>query len=114
MDAFLNNLITLSDDECVIPLAESREDEVEPCTLWVQNKDYFIPDISITIHDKLPPGVYRMEVVDRDWQAHKVDINTDELYTFTDDYTSTILNEVSNFWNKKDLYKQFNIAHKRA
>ena len=114
MDALLNNLITLSDDECVIPLVESHEDEVEPCTLWVQNKDYFIPDISITIHDKLPPGVYRMEVVDRDWQAHKVDINTDELYTFTDDYTSTILNEVSNFWNKKDLYKQFNIAHKRG
>ena len=115
MDALLNNLISLADDECVIPLVNtSREDEVEPCTLWVQNKDYFIPDISITIHDKLPPGVYKMEIVDRDWQAHKVDINTDELYTFNDDYTSIILDEVSNFWNKKDLYKQFNIAHKRG
>jgi SpoVK/Ycf46/Vps4 family AAA+-type ATPase len=113
MDAILRS-IPLADDECIIPLSMPTYEEVEPCTLWVQNKDYFIPDISITVHEKLPPGVYKMELVDRDWQAHKVEINTDELYAFTNDCTSDILNEVSNFWKKEELYKQFNIAHKRG
>lgn len=113
MDAILRS-IPLADDECIIPLPMPTYEEVEPCTLWVQNKDYFIPDISITVHEKLPPGVYKMELVDRDWQAHKVEINTDELYAFSNDCTSDILNEVSNFWKKKDLYQQFNIAHKRG
>lgn len=112
MDAILRSIPL--DDECILPLSLSEPMEVEPCTLWVQNKDYFIPDISITIHEKLPPGVYKMELVDRDWQAHKVEINTDELYAFTNDCTSDILNEVSNFWEKKELYQQFNIAHKRG
>lgn len=113
MDAFLNSFPVI-EDGCVIPLSIPKYEEVEPCTLWVQNKDYFIPDISVTIHDKLPPGVYKMELVDRDWQAHKIDINTDELYAFSNDCTSDILDEVSNFWKKKDLYQQFNIAHKRG
>lgn len=114
MDAFLSGFPVMEGDECVIPLSISKYEEVEPCTLWVQNKDYFIPDISVTIHDKLPPGVYKMELIDRDWQAHKIDINTDELYAFSNDCTSDILNEVDNFWKKKDLYQQFNIAHKRG
>lgn len=114
MDAILTS-VPLADDECIIPLAmPTPYEEVEPCTLWVQNKDYFIPDISITVHEKLPPGVYKMEIVERDWQAHKVEINTDELYSFTNDCTSDILKEVSNFWKKQELYKQFNIAHKRG
>jgi energy-coupling factor transporter ATP-binding protein EcfA2 len=113
MDAFLRSFPVI-EDECVIPLSIPKYEEVEPCTLWVQNKDYFIPDISVTIHDKLPPGVYKMELVDRDWQAHKIDINTDELYAFSNDCTSDILEEVSNFWKKKDLYQQFHIAHKRG
>lgn len=113
MDAFLRSFPVM-EDECVIPLSISNYEEVEPCTLWVQNKDYFIPDISVTIHEKLPPGVYKMELVERDWQAHKIDINTDELYAFSNDCTSDILNEVTNFWQKKDTYQQFNIAHKRG
>lgn len=113
MDAFLRSFPVI-EDESVIPLSAHEYEEVEPCTLWVQNKDYFIPDISITIHDKLPPGVYKMELIDRDWQAHKIGINTDELYAFSNDCTSDILNEVSNFWKKKDLYQQFNITHKRG
>jgi SpoVK/Ycf46/Vps4 family AAA+-type ATPase len=114
MDAILNDFIVTDNGECIIPL-KNVPTEVEPCTLWVQNKDYFIPDISITVHEKLPPGVYKMEYVgDRGWQAHKVEINTDELYIFSNDCTSDILNEVTTFWGKRDLYKQHNVAHKRG
>jgi SpoVK/Ycf46/Vps4 family AAA+-type ATPase len=95
------------------PILETPE-EVEPCTLWIQEKDYFIPDISIKIHDKLPSGVYRMEFVERDWRAHKTTINTDELYSFSNNCTSTILSEVNAFWDKQEVYKQFKIAHKRG
>ena len=113
-----DDFITVGDDEYIIPISpltgSAEPEEVEACTLWVQNKDYFSPDISIVIHEKLPPGVYKMEMVERDWQAHKINVNTDELYAFPSDCTSDILSEVSDFWNKQDVYKQFNIAHKRG
>jgi hypothetical protein len=115
MASFLTELADAPD--IIIPLGPAlpeKQEDVEPCTLWVQDKDYFIPDISIRIHDQLPSGVYRMEFVERDWKAHKTNINTDELYAFSNNCTSTILEEVNTFWDKKDLYKQFKIAHKRG
>ena len=115
MASFLTELADAPD--IIIPLGPAlseKQEDVEPCTLWVQDKDYFIPDISIRIHEQLPSGVYRMEFVERDWKAHKTNINTDELYAFSNNCTSTILKEVNTFWDKKDLYKQFKIAHKRG
>lgn len=115
MASFLTEYVDTS-DIIIGPSLNVTEEEadVEPCTLWIQEKDYFIPDISIKIHDQLPSGVYRMEFVERDWRAHKTTVNTDELYSFSNNCTSTILEEVNNFWQKKETYEQFKIAHKRG
>ena len=115
MASFLTDFTDAPD--IIIPLGPSLSDtqeDTEPCTLWIQEKDYFIPDISIKIHDQLPSGVYRMEFVERDWRAHKTSINTDELYAFSKNCTSTIIDEVNTFWDKKEVYQQFKIAHKRG
>lgn len=115
MASFLTEYVDASDIIIGPSLNIPKEEtEVEPCTLWVQEKDYFIPDISIKIHENLPSGIYRMEFVERDWRAHRTTINTDELYSFSNNCTSTILEEVDTFWDKKDLYSQFKIAHKRG
>lgn len=115
MASFLTEYVDASDIIIGPSLNVPKEEvDVEPCTLWIQEKDYFIPDISIKIHDQLPSGVYRMEFVERDWRAHKTTVNTDELYSFSNNCTSTILEEVNNFWQKKETYEQFKIAHKRG
>lgn len=115
MASFLTDFTDAPD--IIIPIGPALPDtqeDTEPCTLWIQEKDYFIPDISIKIHDQLPSGVYRMEFVERDWRAHKTSINTDELYAFSNNCTSTIIDEVNTFWDKKEIYQQFKIAHKRG
>lgn len=119
MATVLSDTITFSDgSELPIALVDMptppEENEVEACTLWIQDKDYFIPDINIQIHNALPSGVYRMEFIERDWRAHKFNVNTDELYSFTNSCTTQVLEEVSTFWNKQKLYEQFKVAHKRG
>lgn len=118
MASFLNETITFADGTDV-PVREftiipAEPENTENCTLWIQDKDYFIPDVSIQIHDTLPSGIYRMEFIDRDWRAHRTAINTDELYTFSNSCTTQVLEEVNNFWDKRELYKQFKISHKRG
>lgn len=118
MAAILTDTITFADG-VDMPIQEltiipNEPEETEACTLWIQDKDYFIPDISIQIHDTLPSGVYRMEFLDRDWRAHRTTINTDELYAFSNSCTTQVLEEVNAFWNKQELYKQFKVAHKRG
>ena len=118
MASFLNETITFTDgadgpiqEFTIIP---TEPESTEACTLWIQDKDYFIPDISIQIHDTLPSGVYRMEFIERDWRAHRTTINTDELYAFSNSCTTQVLEEVNTFWDKQELYKQFKVAHKRG
>lgn len=118
MASILTDTITFADG-VDIPIQEfavvpNEPEEAEACTLWIQDKDYFIPDISIQIHDALPSGVYRMEFIDRDWRAHRTTVNTDELYAFSNSCTAQVLEEVNAFWDKQELYKQFKVAHKRG
>ena len=118
MATLLTDTITFADgtdmpiqEFTVIP---NEPEETEACTLWIQDKDYFIPDISIQIHDALPSGVYRMEFIERDWRAHRTAINTDELYAFSNSCTTQVLEEVNAFWEKQELYQHFKVAHKRG
>lgn len=118
MASILTDTITFADG-IDVPIKEftvipNESEETEACTLWIQDKDYFIPDISIQIHDALPSGVYRMEFIERDWRAHRTTINTDELYAFSNSCTTQVLEEVNAFWDKQELYKQFKVAHKRG
>lgn len=118
MASFLNETITFADGTDVpvheFTIIPAEPENTETCTLWIQDKDYFIPDVSIQIHDTLPSGVYRMEFIERDWRAHRTTINTDELYAFSNSCTTQVLEEVNNFWDKQELYKQFKISHKRG
>lgn len=116
MDAFLTtndgtNYTTYFMEQ---PLIEDNDKEDLAYSLWIQEKDYFTPDVSIQLHKSLPAGIYRMEYVERDWRAHQFTINTDELYSFSNSCTTTILQEAINFWNRKDVYEKYKISHKRG
>jgi len=121
MDALLSNLNQIAnaaninivvEDDMYGPNPEPESEE--KCTLWVKEGDIYTPDVTIQLVNSLPSGVYKMILHDRMWRATTVPVKTDELYTFPDNLTDVILTEVENFWNKKDIYEQHNIVHKRG
>lgn len=121
MDALLNSINQLADatninivveDDMYVSNPESESEE--KCTLWVKEGDIYTPDVTIQLVNSLPSGVYKMIHHDRMWRATTVPVKTDELYTFPNNLTDVILSEVENFWNKKAIYEQHNIVHKRG
>lgn len=95
--------------------AENREMlENTPFSIWIVDGDQYTPAVSIRKLNKLPSGVYKVCYQDDSYHVNKIQLNTDEIYTFTKSFTSRILEEIDSFWGKADLYKQNNLIHKRG
>lgn len=96
---------------------EVEEDDLKDkkVSLWVKSKDVYTPSSDTQIMPSLPPGMY---TVDYDSNAghfcKPVNLETDELYVFTESIAEVLLNEISLFWDKKELYKENNLVHKRG
>lgn len=104
----LNGMKTLvfEDDEVI--------EEEEKVSLWVSTGNGYTPAPNMTIAQKLPSGVYRPVWKNDDYCMLPVPLNTDELYRFSEDLTSTLSNEVKDFWDKRDIYEKHNLIHKRG
>lgn len=88
------------------------EDKV---SMWVKDKDYYIPSTDISVTRELPPGIYQVDYSnDRGYFCKPIKIETDELFIFTDSITTNLLEEIENFWNKETLYKEKKLVHKRG
>ena len=88
------------------------EDKV---SMWVKDKDYYIPSTDISVTKELPPGIYQVDYSnDRGYFCKPIKIETDELFIFTDSITTNLLEEIENFWNKETLYKEKKLVHKRG
>lgn len=81
---------------------------------WLDYGSDYVPAINLKTCDKIPSGVYKITYQREEYRVIPAQINTDELFIFSESYTSKILNEVNDFWNKKDVYKKYNISHKRG
>lgn len=103
-----------------LSLKDFLEEEVmelppEKISMWVKDKDYYVPSTEVSITKELPPGMYKVDYTnDRGYHCRAIDLETDELFVFTDSITTELLDEIENFWNKKDLYKEKNLIHKRG
>lgn len=113
MDAFLDNEDFDIDSSSVFEILHFPKKDVNYAT-WLENGNDYAPATTLKPVEKLPSGVYKMIVTNDGYRATPVPINSDELYTFTDGYTTTILNEVNEFWKKKDLYKKYNLSPRRG
>lgn len=89
--------------------------EEKKVSLWVKNKDIYTPSSNIQIMPVLPPGMYTVDYDSNQGHFCKpVNLETDELYVFTESIAQVLLDEISLFWDKKDLYKENNLVHKRG
>lgn len=118
MDAILNDgaiidITHLLPTPSVTNYTEESSDN-EKCTLWVKEGEVYTPDISIQIMNSLPSGVYKMIYQNHAWRAVEVPLDTDELYTFSENLSDVILKEVEEFWAKKEVYEQYKLSHKRG
>jgi SpoVK/Ycf46/Vps4 family AAA+-type ATPase len=84
-------------------------------TCWSISKgDEFAPSFS-TI-PKVPAGLYEIG-----WNpplsSHvlkKLPVNTDELYELPSDEIKNILEDIEQFWTRREIYRQYNFIHKRG
>lgn len=87
----------------------------EKISMWVKEEDILKPSTNITIHSKLIPGMYTIDYSrESGIFCKKLNYLSDELFTFSDSVTIKLLEQVEDFWNKKDIYLKNNLIHKRG
>lgn len=108
MDSILTNELFFMFEE---------EDDVtyDKTSLWVAEGDIIRPSTSISILQKLQPGVYKVEV-NRDYGVYckKVKITSDELFLFPNSIIPSLVEEINLFWEKAEAYKKDKLVHKRG
>lgn len=109
MDTFLENQII------VVGAEYDLEDPIEKASQWIKEGGVFRPSGNLSTQDKLYPGIYKVEV-SRDYGLYCKQIKTksDELFTFTGSIIDDLLDEINVFWEKKALYKENKLMHKRG
>ena len=99
----------------LIPEEEYYDDYVDNVSMWVKDKDYFIPSTDIKVLKTLPAGMYKVDnTKDRGLHCKSISFKSDSLYTFSDSKTELVLNEIRSFWDKEKLYADNKLIHKRG
>jgi len=92
---------------------EKKDLDIPCCWSNLKNDEYAPAYLTVP---KVPAGVYEIG-----WnvnlQTHtlkKQPFKTDELYHLPSPEITDILQDIENFWNRADKYKQYNFVHKRG
>lgn len=64
--------------------------------------------------DTLPPGVYRIKVVNGNTIFCKTDVNIDNLMEFSDWIGNSLLKEIEDFWSRSRRFAHFGFLHRRG
>jgi len=107
MDTVLNDINDTYPEELL--------DDSYILSLWVKEKSVVRPSGEIKVSATLEPGVYTVEF-DRDLGifCQKMTTPSDELFVFSDSVAESVLREIDLFWDKRELYKQNKLMHKRG
>lgn len=100
--------------ELTVPVATNEPVEDLEYSTWISTGEDYIPAVNLKCVDNIPAGMYACTYTDRDYHLTPIPINSDELFIFSDSYQESILSEIKQFWDKKELYKQYNLCHKRG
>ena len=83
-------------------IQEQKEEVQDKISMWIKDKDYYIPSTDISTTKTLPPGMYQVNYTnDRGYHCRPIKTETDEIFVFTDSITKELLDEIELFWNKK-------------
>lgn len=94
---------------------KEEENDQQPISIWIKEKDIIRPSPNLSILQKLDPGIYTVDVSrELGFFCKKIEPVSDELFVFSDSIIQSLMNEISMFWDKKDIYKKNNLIHKRG
>lgn len=114
MDTFLENsqIVFFADNNI---FQEEVEEELEKVSLWVIDSEIIRPSTNLVIQNKLNPGIYNVGISkDYGIYCRKSNSKSDELIVFSNSIVNDLVNEINLFWDKKELYKQNKLIHKRG
>lgn len=111
-DNYLTNVANVV--KIAIPLDSDEDETEEDYSMWFQEGNEYIPSTNLKTVEKIPSGAYKIICKRDEWRVMPVSINNDELYSFSNDITSKMLDEVQLFWDKKHIYEEHKLTHKRG
>lgn len=110
MDTFLDQPFFIVKEE-----VSSSDYIVEKSSIWLLDGDSARPSTDVTISKKLRPGIYQVYLDPQmGIYCKRIDTQSDELFVFSDSIVGSLLDEISLFWEKKEIYKENNLTHKRG
>ena len=87
---------------------------MENYSMWIFDGKEYTPSLKLKIKKTLPKGIYKIDYEEGKYYIGQIKNNTDEIYKLSNKIVNTILTEIDDFWNKKDLYEKHHILHKRG
>ncbi len=86
-----------------------------PHDRWVTSDGTTFYPSAITV-DKVPPGMYRVRFNMSMGLPffERLKINTEDLIQFPGTNSETIIREIQDFWERKELFEQYEVAYKRG
>jgi len=92
---------------------DGNEDIFGRCSQWTSDDgSIFYP--AATSVKELPAGVYTIGLNFGQIYFEKVIIKTEDLIRFTDANSDKVIEEINSFWQKKDIFSQYNLPYKRG
>lgn len=101
-----NHLIKVNNDD--------ENFNMENYSMWIFDGKEYTPSLKLKIKKTLPKGIYKIDYEEGKYFIGQIKNNTDEIYKLSNKIVNTILTEIDDFWNKKDLYEKHHILHKRG
>lgn len=91
------------------------ESELEKVSMWVIDGEVIRPTTNLVTQQKLQPGIYTVDFT-REFGLYckKLKPSSDELYSFKNSVVISLFDEIRLFWEKKLLYSQNKLMHKRG
>ena len=111
----MNYLIEDYNSDHLIKVNNDDENfNMENYSMWIFDGKEYTPSLKLKIKKTLPKGIYKIDYEEGKYYIGQIKNNTDEIYKLSDKIINTILTEIDDFWNKKDLYEKHHILHKRG
>ncbi|MDA3855097.1 MAG: ATP-binding protein [Candidatus Woesearchaeota archaeon] len=113
MDTFLKEAYYIPDEWL-------DDDDIEPAEkpakidVWVEESGYIRPSPNLSIAPKLVPNLYTISADRMGYFCQRLNIVSDELFVLPNNIIASLIDEINLFWEKKDLYKEHNLIHKRG
>lgn len=97
---------------------EDLDEEKQPSYIqWItRGNNLYYPEAQVKLTKKIPTGYYAVgfDQQQNKFNVRKLSYNTDKIYKLPMPEMNQIIEDITNFWQKEDLFKEYELAFKRG